>query len=187
MAKLRISGGELGGRRIDAPPRRGRSDVRPTTEKVREAIFSSLADLDGAKVLDLFCGTGALGLEALSRGAAEATLVDSQPALAERNAEALGLADKATVVRADVFKFLDRAPEASFDLVLCDPPYGLSQRISSRLDPLVRRAIAPGGRVIVECSPDNPVEIGLELVRERAYGDTLVRIYRGPDAPEMSS
>lgn len=180
MAKLRISGGELGGRRIDAPPRRGRSDVRPTTEKVREALFSMLGDVEGARVLDLFCGTGAMGLEALSRGAAEATFVDSKPALAERNAEALGVADRASIVRADAFTFGDRAPEDSFDLVLCDPPYGLSQRISSQLDPLVRRVLAPGGRVTVECSPDNPVELELELVRERGYGDTLVRVYRSP-------
>lgn len=185
MAKLRISGGEMGGRRIEAPPRRGKSDIRPTTEKVREAIFSILGDVSGAKVADLFCGTGALGLEALSRGAAEATFVDNRPWLAENNAEALGLAGRSTVVRADVLKFLDRAPDGSFDLVLCDPPYGLPERISSRLDPLVRAALAPGGRVVVECSPDNPIEIGLELVRERAYGDTMIRAYHayeaGPD------
>ena len=182
MAKLRISGGELGGRRIEAPPRRGKTDIRPTTEKVREAVFSILGDVTGARTLDLFCGTGALGLEALSRGAADATFVDNLPWLAESNAEALGVADRATVVRADVLKYLDRAPDDSFDLVLCDPPYGLPERISSKLDPLVRAALAPGGRVIVECSPENPIEIGLELVRERAYGDTMIRAYRGPDA-----
>ncbi len=181
MAKLRISGGEMGGRRIEAPPRRGQSDVRPTTEKVREAVFSILGDVSGARVLDLFCGTGALGLEALSRGAATSTFVDNRPWLAESNAEALGLAERATVVRADVLKLLDRTPEDSFDLVLCDPPYGLPERISSQLDPLVRRALAPGGRVIVECSTDNPIEIGLELFRERAYGDTMIRAYRGAE------
>lgn len=184
MAKLRISGGELGGRRIDAPPRRGKSDIRPTTEKVREAIFSILGDVGGARAVDLFCGTGALGLEALSRGAAEATFVDNRPWLAENNAEALGLTDRTTVVRADVLKFLDRTPDGSFDLVLCDPPYGLPERISSRLDPLVRAVLVPGGRVIVECSPENPIEIGLELVRERSYGDTMIRAYRAPGAPD---
>ena len=182
MAKLRISGGEFGGRRIEAPPRRGKTDVRPTTEKVREAIFSILGDVGGARVLDLFCGTGALGLEAISRGAAETTFVDAKPALAERNAEALGVAGRATIVRADAFGFLDRAPEGSFDLVLCDPPYGLSRSTSSRLDPLVRRVLAPGGRVTVEFSPDNPIEFGLELARERAYGDTMIRVYEAPDA-----
>lgn len=174
----------MGGRRIEAPPRRGKNDVRPTTEKVREAIFSILGDVGGARVLDLFCGTGALGLEALSRGAAEATFVDNRPWLAESNAEALGLADRATVVRADVLKHLDRTPEGSFDLVLCDPPYGLPERISSQLDPLVRRALAPGGRVIVECATDNPIGFGLELVRERAYGDTMVRAYRAEEGAE---
>ena len=91
MAELRITGGELGGRRIRVP----RGDVRPTTERVREAIFSILGDVAGARVLDLFCGSGALAIEALSRGAAEATLVDTRPATARGNLEALGLAERA--------------------------------------------------------------------------------------------
>ena len=178
MAKLRISGGELGGRRIEAPPRRGQSDVRPTTEKVREAIFSILGDVSGARVLDLFCGTGALGLEALSRGAAEATFVDAKPALAERNAEALGVSDRATVVRSDAFKFLDRAPEGSFDLVLCDPPYGLSQRTSSRLDPLVRRrarAGRPRDRGVLARQPDRDRPRARARARLRRHDDPRLR------------
>ena len=97
--QLRISGGELRGRRLRGP-RRG-SEMRPTTERVREAVFSILGDVGGARVLDLFCGTGALGLEALSRGAASAVLVDSDPALAQRNVEELELGDRAEVVRSD--------------------------------------------------------------------------------------
>lgn len=175
MAELRITGGELGGRRIRAP----RGDVRPTTERVREAIFSILGDVAGARVLDLFCGSGALAIEALSRGAAEATLVDTRPATARRNLEALGLAERARTVRSDAARFLRRAEASSFDLVLCDPPYRLADRLAGDLDPLIRRALANGGRVMVETSPDRPLPLGLPLVTERGYGDTLIRIHGG--------
>lgn len=175
MAELRITGGELGGRRIRVP-RRG---VRPTTDRVREAIFSILGDVAGARVLDLFCGSGALAIEALSRGAAEATLVDTRPATARRNLEALGLAERARTVRSDAARFLRRAEASSFDLVLCDPPYRLADRLAGDLDPLIRRALANGGRVMVETSPDRPLPLGLPLVTERGYGDTLIRIHGG--------
>ena len=175
MAELRITGGELGGRRIRVPP----GDVRPTTERVREAIFSILGNIAGARVLDLFCGSGALAIEALSRGAAEATLVDTRPATARRNLEALGLAERARTVRSDAARFLRRAEASSFDLVLCDPPYRLADRLAGDLDPLIRRALANGGRVMVETSPDRPLPLGLPLVTERGYGDTLIRIHGG--------
>jgi 16S rRNA (guanine966-N2)-methyltransferase len=176
VAVLRIIAGELGGRRLEGPGRG--SEMRPTTERVREAIFSILGDVEGARVLDLFCGTGALGLEALSRGAAAATLVDTEPEPARENVARLAVGDRAEVVTSDAIVFLDRAPEGSFDLVLCDPPYGLPEPTSSQLDPLIRRALAPGGRVILESSPKQPLGIELPLVRERAYGDTLVRVYK---------
>lgn len=177
-ARLRISGGELGGRRLESPKRGG--DVRPTTERVREAVFSILGDISGARVLDLYCGTGALGLEALSRGAGEVTLVDVHPALAERNIEVLGVGERARAVRSDAAVFLHGAPPKAFDLVLCDPPYGLAERISSELDPLLDRALAPGGRVMLECSPANPIDLGprFELVRERSYGESMIRVLR---------
>jgi 16S rRNA (guanine966-N2)-methyltransferase len=175
VAELRITGGELGGRRIRVP----RGDVRPTTERVREAIFSILGDVAGARVLDLFCGSGALAIEALSRGAAEATLVDTRPATARRNLEALGLAERAHTVRSDAARFLRRAEASSFDLVLCDPPYRLADRLAGDLDPLIRRALANGGRVMVETSPDRPLPLGMPLVTERGYGDTLIRIHGG--------
>src|SRR3954447_16019347 len=153
--------------------------VRPTTERVREDVFSILGDVSGARVLDLFCGTGALAIEALSRGAAEATLVDTHPAAARRNLEALELTDRATAVRADAARFLRRAEEGSYDLVLCDPPYRLADRLTAELDPLIRRVLAPGGRVVVEASPDRPLPLDLPLSVERAYGDTLIRIHGG--------
>ena len=172
---MRITGGELRGRSLQVP----KTGVRPTTGRVREAIFSILGDVSGARVLDLFCGTGALGIEALSRGAAEATLVDSKPGTARRNVESLGLDQRARVVRADAARFLRRAEPASFDLVLCDPPYRLADRLAAELDPLVRAALAQGGRVMIESSPDNPLQMSLSMITERAYGDTLIRIYGG--------
>ena len=174
--RLRVSGGELRGRRLSGP-RRG-DPMRPTTERVREAVFSILGELGGARVLDLFCGSGALGIEALSRGAATATLVDSDPRLAQRNVETLGLGDRATVIRSEALRFLGRAPEASFDLVLCDPPYGsFSERLSRELDVLLRPALAPGARVMVESSPEAPLQLRLPLLREHRYGETLVRVH----------
>lgn len=175
MGELRISGGELGGRRIRTP--RGRRELRPTTERVREAIFSILGEIGGSRVLDLFCGTGALGIEALSRGAATATLVDTRPATARRNVEELGLTDRAEVVRADAVRFMRGAGVGCFDLVLCDPPYKLADSLVGDLDPLIRRALAGGGRVVVETSPDRPQELTLPVIRERRYGDTLVTVY----------
>ena len=175
MPELRITGGELGGRRIHAP--KG-AKLRPTTEKVREAIFSILGDISGARVLDLFCGTGALAIEALSRGAREATLVDTHPRTARENVQELELTDRATVVRADVGRFLRRAEEGSYDLILCDPPYRIADRFTADLDPLIRGVLAESGRVMIESSPDKPLQMTLPLLTERSYGDTMVRIHR---------
>src|SRR5919108_3535734 len=113
MPPLRVSGGELRGRRL----RSGRGGVRPTTERVREALFSILGDVSGLRVLDLFCGTGALAIEALSRGAVAATLVDRDVAVARHNIEQLGLAGRARAVRSDVVRFLRRSGLERFDLV----------------------------------------------------------------------
>jgi 16S rRNA (guanine966-N2)-methyltransferase len=177
VPELRVTGGELGGRRFRV--RRRAHDLRPTTDRVREAIFSILGEVSGTRVLDLFCGTGALAIEALSRGAESATLVDIRPAGARRNLEELGLADRAETVRSDAVRFLKRADEQSFDLVVCDPPYKLADRLAGDLDPLIRRVLAGGGRVVVETSPDRPLELSLPLLRERRYGDTLIRVHSG--------
>jgi 16S rRNA (guanine966-N2)-methyltransferase len=177
VAELRITGGELRGRRIRVP--KGGRDLRPTTERVREAIFSILGDVSGGRVLDLFCGTGALAIEALSRGADRAVLVDTRPATARRNLEQLGLGDRAETVRADAARYLRRAKEASFDLVLCDAPYRLADRLAADLGPLIRPVLAENGRVMIETHTDRPLALGLPLITERAYGDTLVRIHGG--------
>jgi 16S rRNA (guanine966-N2)-methyltransferase len=173
MPGIRVTGGELRGRRLRVP----KSGLRPTTEKVREALFSILGDVSGARALDLFCGTGALGIEALSRGAVEVTLVDKRIGTARANVEALGLAERASLVRSDAARFLRRAETGSFDLVLCDPPYRLADRLAVDLDQLIRNVLAPRGRVMVESSPERPLPLELPLITERSYGDTLLRLY----------
>jgi 16S rRNA (guanine966-N2)-methyltransferase len=135
-----------------------------------------LGDIGGARVLDLFCGTGALAIEALSRGAVQATLIDTKPEAARRNLKALGLEDRATAMRYDAIRYLRRAGPGSYDLVLCDPPYRLADRLAAELDPLIRTVLAEGGRVMVETSPERPLRLELPLLKEAAHGDTLIQI-----------
>ena len=170
---MRIVAGELGGRRLAAP--RG-GDVRPTTDRVREALFSILGDVSGLSVLDLFAGTGALGLEAISRGAAGATLVDVDVGSAEANVEALGVSDRCEVVRGDAIRFLGRDP-GSYDLVFCDPPYRLARRFASELEEHLPDRLRAGGRVIVESRAGDALELGLPLLDSREYGSTAIRIH----------
>jgi 16S rRNA (guanine966-N2)-methyltransferase len=174
---VRVVAGRFGGRTIVAP--RGRA-TRPTPERVREALFSILGSVEEARVLDLFAGSGALGIEALSRGAAEVTLVDSAPAAVAAiriNLETLG-AD-AQVHRRPVLAFLDsaRLRARQYDLVLLDPPYrqasGLGPELSAALGPV----LAPAARVVAESDRRAPLELELDLLDERRYGDTLIRIY----------
>jgi 16S rRNA (guanine966-N2)-methyltransferase len=174
---LRIVAGELKGRRLQTPPRRSVA-VRPTSDRVREAVFSILGDIEGERALDLYCGTGALGIEAISRGAAEATLVDTHTSLARRNVAELGIGDRCEVVRSDARAYVRRTRRA-FDLVFCDPPYRLADRLEGELDSLIRKRLAPGGRVVAEGSARRPLRLDLPLLVERRYGDTLVRIHSG--------
>jgi 16S rRNA (guanine966-N2)-methyltransferase len=170
-----VVGGELRGRRLASPPRRSAA-VRPTSDRAREALFAILGDASGLRVLDLFCGTGALAIEALSRGAASAVLVDTKPDLAQRNVAALGLAERCEVVRSDVLRYLRRAA-GRFDLVLCDPPYGFAARLGPDLGRLLPPLLAPRGRVVTESAARDPLELGLPLLRERGYGEALIRIH----------
>jgi 16S rRNA (guanine966-N2)-methyltransferase len=174
---MRVVAGELRGRRLVSPPRRSAA-VRPTADPVREALFSILGDVDGNQVLDLFCGTGALAIEALSRGAERATLVDTRTSLARRNVRALGLEDRCEVVRSDALRHLRRA-RRRFDLIFCDPPYRLAPRLEGELDSLIPERLAEGGRVITESATRRPLRLALPLVRERRYGDTTIRIHAG--------
>lgn len=199
---MRVVAGELKGRRLVAP--RGWR-VRPTSDRVREAIFSALGDVEGLRVADLFCGTGALAIEALSRGAAAALLVDRDTRPALGNVELLGLGDRVELVRADVPRWLEsqsgtaeadpspgnsreRGPgegsgsaiarEGRFDLVLVDAPYRLAGRVSRDLDTHLPALLAAGGRAVVESSARAPLEIrSLERLRQRRYGGTDVSFY----------
>ena len=176
---MRVVAGELRGRRLATPPKG--ADVRPTADRVREALFSILGDVSGARVLDLFAGTGALAIEALSRGAAEATLVDTDTRLAARNLAELGLEARARAVRADIRAFLPRE-RGTFDLVFCDPPYRLAHRLGPELDRSLPTLLAPEARVITESASAAPLELALPLADERRYGDTTVRIHAAPGA-----
>jgi len=193
---VRIVGGRHRGRRLEAPPSAG---VRPTADRVREAVFNLLLHagfaqridgatvLDGARVLDAFCGTGALGLEALSRGAASVAFLDNAPAslaVVRRNLALLGEADAATVVRGDCVR-PPAAPPAilsAADLVFLDPPYrqGL---VAPALSALAERGwIAPGALCVVEEAADTPPDLpdGWAFLDMRTYGETTVTFARAP-------
>ncbi|MEZ5156031.1 MAG: RsmD family RNA methyltransferase [Solirubrobacterales bacterium] len=170
---MRIVAGELGGRRIAAA--RGGA-VRPTTDRLREAVFSILGDVTGLEFLDLFAGTGAVALEAISRGAVAATLVDTDVATAAANAGALSAGDRCHIVREDAIRFL-RRDRGRYDIVYCDPPYRLARRLASDLGQLLPDRIRPGGRVIVESAAEDPIELPLPLLDSRRYGGTAIRIH----------
>jgi 16S rRNA (guanine966-N2)-methyltransferase len=171
---VRVVAGEFKGRRLQAP--RG-ARTRPTADKVREALFSMLGDVSGARVLDLYAGSGALGIEALSRGAESAVFVErDQRALAalRRNLEAIG-AD-AGVRRQDVLRFLAR-PEGTFDLVFCDPPYDDAPRVAAPLSEALPAMLGENARIVTESDKRNPLLLSLPLLVERAYGDTRIAIH----------
>jgi len=174
---MRVIAGTHGGRELVAP--KGRA-TRPTSDRVREALFSILGDLDGVRVLDLFAGSGALGIEALSRGAREATLVDSgRPAIAaiRRNLEALGLEGEVAFQPAE--RFLQAASHAArqYDLVFLDPPYRHASALGRELTSALKPILAADARVVAESDRRSPLGLELRLVDERRYGDTLIQIY----------
>jgi 16S rRNA (guanine966-N2)-methyltransferase len=175
---MRVIAGRYRGRRLQAPPG---DATRPTSDRVREALFSVLADrVDGARVLDLFAGSGALGIEALSRGAAEATFVDTAPAAIRAVKANLAALDAAADVRrADARRFLGSASAAArqYDLVFLDPPYRLAGRLGSELTAALPAVLASGAAVVVESDRRAPLELDLPILDERRYGDTLIRIH----------
>ncbi len=174
---MRVIAGEFGGRNLVAP--KGWK-VRPTPERVREAVFSALGDIDGARVLDLYCGTGALAIEALSRGAASAVLVDRETRPALGNVKMLGLEARAELVRSDVPEWLESGGTGRgvFDLVFCDAPYRLADRLVPELDQHAPELLAPGGILILESASRRPVTLtSLERGRDRRYGAANVAFY----------
>jgi 16S rRNA (guanine966-N2)-methyltransferase len=177
---MRIIAGELKGQRLVAP--KGWK-VRPTSDRVREAIFSILGDrVVEARVLDLYCGTGALAIEALSRGAASAVLVDQDTRPALGNVQRLGLSDRAELVRADIGRWLGQVSAAGaagkFDLVFVDAPYRLADPVSRHLNEHLPMLLAENGRAVVESGARRPLRIdSLEPLRQRRYGAADVTIY----------
>jgi 16S rRNA (guanine966-N2)-methyltransferase len=174
---MRVIAGTHRGRELTAP--KGRA-TRPASDRVREALFSILGDVSELRVLDLFAGSGALGIEALSRGAAQATLVDSARtavAAIHRNLEALGLA--AEVVAQPVARFLQAAQHAGrqYDLVFLDPPYRHASTLGRELTSGVTPILAADARVVAESDRRSPLGLELVAVDERRYGDTLIQIY----------
>jgi 16S rRNA (guanine966-N2)-methyltransferase len=177
---VRVIAGELKGQRLVAP--RGWK-VRPTSDRVREAIFSALGErvLD-ARVLDLYCGTGALAIEALSRGAASAVLVDRDTRPALGNVQRLGLEERVELVRADVARWLEQVSSGSFagkfDLVLVDAPYKLADPVTQDLNTHLPGLLAAGGRAVIESGARRPLRIdSLEPLRQRRYGAADVSFY----------
>ncbi len=180
---MRVIAGRLGGRQLLAP--KGWK-VRPTSERVREAIFSALGDIEGMRVLDLYCGTGALGIESISRGAAAAVLLDRDVRPAMGNVHNLGLTAEVELVRAEASDWIGSVADRAFDLVFLDPPYREAADVAARLDGELGRVLAPGGRVIAESDRRGPLEFpSLETVRERRYGRTVVTFHRVPSQPDQ--
>jgi 16S rRNA (guanine966-N2)-methyltransferase len=184
---MRITGGTFRSRPLRAP--KGR-DTRPTSDRVREALFGILTSagvVEGARVLDLYAGTGALALEALSRGAARAVLVESsREALSalRANVGALGVGGEAQVMAADVRRAVGRlARHGPFDLVLADPPWALvdsGEAPRALADVVSGGALAPGALVVVEHAARSqpPAIAGLARGETRRYGDTAITFYK---------
>jgi 16S rRNA (guanine966-N2)-methyltransferase len=175
---VRVVAGDLGGRRLEAPPGRR---TRPTADRVREALFSMLGSVEALRVLDLFAGSGALGIEALSRGAGAAVFVDRDPravAAIGRNLAAVGV--EGAVHRADVLAFLRWGSArwaAPFDLVFVDPPYSSARRLAAPLSERLPALLAKDALVVTESDKRTPLGLALPLARERIYGDTRIGLH----------
>jgi 16S rRNA (guanine966-N2)-methyltransferase len=177
---MRIIAGSRKGARLFAP--RGR-DTRPTGDRVREAAFNLIGPVEGMAVLDLFAGSGAMGLEALSRGAATATFVESDRAavrVIDRNLEKLGF--EARVYPDDVGRRLaaEVAGDRRYDLVLIDPPYRMLTGFLPVLTAQLPSVVAPGGLVVVESDAREEPELPLPLRTSRRYGSARVTVFEAP-------
>jgi 16S rRNA (guanine966-N2)-methyltransferase len=175
---LRIIAGEKRGAKIFAP--KGH-DTRPTSDRVREAAFNLIGSVDGATVLDLFAGSGAYGLEALSRGASSAVFAEDDPAACEairRNLEKLGLTG-ATVLCRDAIQVLFEEAGAGrrYDLVLVDPPYRLFSTVQTSLATYLPRVLAEGGLAVVETHAKEEPELPLSVRTSRRYGSARLSLF----------
>ncbi len=180
---MRVIAGELGGRRLRAP--RG-THTRPTSELVREATFSMLADVAGTDVLDLFAGTGSLGIEALSRGASRALFIERDAAAfaaLTANLAELELGPERALARClDARHALRRSSREgeTFDLVFLDPPYQQATQWAPVLAGALPGLINAGARVVVESDPRAPLDLPLPVLRERRHGHTVITIHSQP-------
>ena len=175
---MRVVAGRHRGRQLKAPAGRG---TRPTADRVREALFSILgaAATDGARVLDLYAGSGALGIEALSRGAAAVTFVERDRGAAEAiRANLAALAEEQPVITSDAARWLrESARGATFDLVLVDPPYDSAAALGEMLSELLPPVLAAEALIVTESDKRNPLTLALPLATERTYGDTRIAVH----------
>ena len=182
---MRIVGGKFRGRALKSP---ASNAIRPTSDRLRESVFNILVHaygnpIEGARVLDLFAGTGALGLEALSRGAHYTLFVEEAAearALIRENIESLALTGATKIFRRDAATLGDMGPIAAFDLVFCDPPYGRGLAERSLASASAGKWLAPAALVVVEdtVKPGFKTPEGFEELERRDYGDTEVIFLR---------
>jgi 16S rRNA (guanine966-N2)-methyltransferase len=176
---MRVIAGAFKGRPLKAPPGRG---TRPTSDRVREALFSILGDVSGMHVLDLFAGSGALGIEALSRGAREVVFVEASwraAGVIRANLRALG--DPPAQIRVeDALRHLTVASgSTTYDLVFADPPYSSATHLGESLSGLLPGVLHESSLTVTESDKRTPLVLDLPLVDERTYGDTRVAIHCG--------
>jgi 16S rRNA (guanine966-N2)-methyltransferase len=180
LGTVRIVAGVKRGRRLSVP---AVSEVRPTSEMVREAVFDVLGPVRGLRVLDLFAGTGAFGLEALSRGAHACVFVECDARVASvlrTNIETLECGRMCRVLVADYRRAvhaLERTAEL-FDLLFVDPPYRMLAEVEATLTPLVPSVLSPGGVMVIEGPRSVSAEFGQPLVFQRDYGDTKITMVK---------
>jgi 16S rRNA (guanine966-N2)-methyltransferase len=175
---MRVVAGRYGGRRLVAPPG---SATRPTSDRVREALFSVRGgSVQDARVLDLYAGSGALGIEALSRGAASVLFVDRSPhaiTAIRANLKALGIDADVRRLEARAALRTASARADAYDLVFLDPPYRRAAELGRELSEALPAVLAPGARVVSESDRRDALELDFPLVDERRYGDTVIRIH----------
>jgi 16S rRNA (guanine966-N2)-methyltransferase len=177
---MRVIAGKAKGSRLKSPG----MGTRPMTDRMKEAVFSSLGELDGLKVLDLYAGSGSLGLEALSRGASKGTFVENaREAIVklEENIQTTGLKRKSEVLWADVKATLERGSSKRYDLVFLDPPYGVAvPSVRGDLESIVTGGfLSDEGRIVVH-RPQKESQLkplGLELVWEREFGQARILVF----------
>ena len=175
---MRVVAGEYRGRRLKVP---SGVRTRPTADRVREALFSILGDVEDLRVADLFAGSGALGIEALSRGAEHATFVEQDRGAAgvvRFNLAALGVVEGFEVFEWDVSTWLRTVGGSlAFDLVFVDPPYSSASRLGDPLTKLLPGVLRPHATIVTESDKREPLVLDLPLDDERVYGDTRIAFH----------